>query len=153
MESILCSNNVQVLNSPTDIDECSTDTLNNCDINAGCMDIDGSFLCLCSDGYTGNGTDCEGMSFIHFEAVELSIYFIVDVDECVLNVPCDANALCTNTNGSFECMCNAGYTGYGLVCSGMALTYCWLLCVKELFSCNYRATYIRPVFTIFTQFI
>ena len=39
----------------TDIDECAKGS-HNCDKNAGCKDIDGSFLCYCLDGYTGNGT-------------------------------------------------------------------------------------------------
>ena len=43
-----------------DIDECSSDALNTCDINASCMDIEGSFLCMCDIGYTGNGTFCDG---------------------------------------------------------------------------------------------
>ena len=45
-----------------DIDECSNDTLNNCDINASCMDIEGSYLCMCDIGYTGNGSFCDGKS-------------------------------------------------------------------------------------------
>ena len=41
-----------------------------------------------------------------------------DINECLLN-PCDANADCTNTIGSFTCKCNAGFEGDGLTCKGM----------------------------------
>lgn len=33
-----------------------------------------------------------------------------DIDECKTN-PCTAHALCTNTEGSFSCVCEEGYTG------------------------------------------
>ena len=42
---------------------------------------------------------------------------ILDVDEC-LNKPCDVNATCNNTVGSFICKCISGYTGNGRTCSG-----------------------------------
>lgn len=29
---------------------------------------------------------------------------------------CDVNAVCTNTDGSFDCTCNVGYTGDGTEC-------------------------------------
>jgi hypothetical protein len=42
-----------------------------------------------------------------------------DIDECATDTDnCDANAFCTNTNGSFTCTCNAGYTGSGVQCQG-----------------------------------
>ena len=42
----------------------------------------------------------------------------IDVDECATNTDnCDANATCTNTTGSFDCACNAGYSGDGISCS------------------------------------
>ena len=44
--------------------------------------------------------------------------FNTDVDECENDV-CDSNALCTNTEGSYGCACNVGYTGDGKTCTGM----------------------------------
>ena len=41
----------------------------------------------------------------------------IDIDECSKS-PCDANATCTNTAGSFTCTCNSGYTGNGTSCAG-----------------------------------
>jgi len=35
-----------------------------------------------------------------------------DVNECD-NSPCDAKAQCSNTDGGFECECNAGFYGTG----------------------------------------
>ena len=47
--------------------------------------------------------------------------FFIDIDECEndeLN-ECDANALCTNTKGSYDCSCRDGYQGDGRTCTGM----------------------------------
>ena len=32
----------------------------NCAENATCMNIPGNFSCTCNEGYTGDGTSCEG---------------------------------------------------------------------------------------------
>ena len=42
-----------------DIDECAAGTAG-CDVNALCLNADGSFLCTCNDGYDGNGYICTG---------------------------------------------------------------------------------------------
>ena len=48
-------------------------------------------------------------------------FFIADVNEC-LNATlnnCNANANCTNTEGSFTCKCNIGFIGDGYAnCTG-----------------------------------
>ena len=45
-----------------DIDEClekhDNMTMHNCNENAICKDLDGSFLCSCKSGYVGNGVTC-----------------------------------------------------------------------------------------------
>ncbi len=51
-------------------------------------------------------------------------YYIIfryfpDINECTANpYPCDANADCDDTDGSFNCTCRPGYTGNGIVCEG-----------------------------------
>ena len=44
-----------------------------------------------------------------------------DIDECSLDLDdCSDNAVCTNTEGSFECMCLPGFTGDGVNCTGLS---------------------------------
>ena len=42
-----------------DIDECDQGD-HNCDINAQCDNTVGGFECHCNDGFTTNGTQCDG---------------------------------------------------------------------------------------------
>jgi len=45
--------------------------------------------------------------------------FCVDVDECTSTLDvCGANANCTNSAGSYQCTCLAGFTGNGTHCTG-----------------------------------
>ena len=46
-----------VYNFPTDIDECKSDTDNICNEvdNSQCINTEGSYICDCEIGYTGNG--------------------------------------------------------------------------------------------------
>ena len=42
-----------------------------------------------------------------------------DNNECTLGTHnCHNNATCTNTDGSFTCACNTGYSGNGVKCTG-----------------------------------
>ena len=43
-----------------DIHECNTD-MDNCHDNATCVNTIGSHTCNCKEGFTGNGTYCEGI--------------------------------------------------------------------------------------------
>ena len=64
------------------------------------------------------------------------MYLLVspDLNEC-LSVPCDPNADCTNTIGAFECACQSGYTGTGLVCEGK---FCVTLLSYHFFSSSFQ---------------
>ena len=39
-----------------------------------------------------------------------------DIDECDSSMSCDANAECTNSEGSYSCECKDGYLGNGKLC-------------------------------------
>ena len=44
--------------------------------------------------------------------------FVADIDECELGVDnCSINAVCSDTDGSYECSCITGFNGDGETCS------------------------------------
>ena len=69
----------------------------------------------------------------------------VDIDECKLNTDeCDITALCNNTEGSYQCTCNSGYQGTGLICAGKRIiqvvhNHCKTGTVK---SCNIQLLFL-----------
>jgi len=44
-----------------DVNKCDTDN-GGCDQHASCNYVDGSYSCLCKQGYIGNGYNCTSMS-------------------------------------------------------------------------------------------
>ena len=43
----------------------------------------------------------------------------VDIDECAEGThTCDKNANCTDSIGSYNCMCDSGFSGDGHICIG-----------------------------------
>ena len=73
-----------------DIDECNLFRMRvSCGSFTECVNTWGSFDCFCLPG---------------FELVETeAAAACVDIDECATeNSPCDASALCTNSNGDFS---------------------------------------------------
>lgn len=44
------------------MDECAVGTYT-CPENAMCADTDGSYNCTCNQGYTGDGSECQGKPF------------------------------------------------------------------------------------------
>ena len=56
----------------------------------------------------------------------------LDIDECSADSnPCDENADCTNTDGSYSCTCKEGFDGNGITCKGMQVNYLLTLCGKN----------------------
>ncbi|XP_028421400.1 latent-transforming growth factor beta-binding protein 2 isoform X2 [Perca flavescens] len=117
-----------------DVDECSKDKV--C-IRGECLNTDGSFLCLCEAGFKFNTdtADCEdqneckefGSSVCGTWRCENTIgsyrCFMgcqpglegedatdCDIDECVNETICGNHGFCENTDGSFRCQCDQGYT-------------------------------------------
>lgn len=44
---------------------------------------------------------------------------ITDINECERDpTACDENALCNNTDGSYNCTCKDGFLGNGINCTG-----------------------------------
>jgi EGF domain len=82
-----------------DEDECSPGSTV-CSVNAICANPLGSFVCICKDGYRGDGKTCN------------------DIDECAEGISfCSVHATCTNAPGSATCACKAGYNGDGKTCT------------------------------------
>ncbi|XP_054987016.1 latent-transforming growth factor beta-binding protein 2 [Sorex araneus] len=77
-----------------DIDECANDNM--CGSHGFCDNTDGSFRCLCDQGFenSASGWDC------------------VDVNECELMLAVCGAALCENVEGSFLCLCASDLEEY-----------------------------------------
>ena len=58
-----------------------------------------------------------------------------DIVECEVAFPCDENANCVNTPGSFSCTCNEGYSGDGFTCTGQYLLQHSVL-LHQIFNCD-----------------
>ena len=77
----------------SDINECVHDN-GGCNLDATCMNTDGSRTCVCDDGFQGNGFDC------------------VDIDECAMDIELCVNGACVNFAGDYRCECNMGYSPF-----------------------------------------
>eukprot|EP01134_Creolimax_fragrantissima_P001032 CFRG1032T1 len=88
--------------SCVDINECAVESpMHNCSTTLEvCINTPGNFICACIAGYERDGNACK------------------DINECEAGTDnCDDNAACSNTEGGYECICNAPYwTGNGMYC-------------------------------------
>ena len=48
------------------------------------------------------------------------IHLETDIDECIVDGAnkCHSEAVCMNTDGSYDCLCVTGFTGIGVFCTG-----------------------------------
>ncbi|CBY37716.1 unnamed protein product [Oikopleura dioica] len=97
-----------------DLDECLANEFT-CPGNSECSNLNivltgRPYECVCSTGYTPvyditqNTTDANGVNYYDVVSCE-------DVNECDWgNVTCSSVTMCVNTDGSFNCGCEVGYT-------------------------------------------
>ncbi|KAG7270043.1 hypothetical protein CRUP_036870 [Coryphaenoides rupestris] len=94
-----CELNSNICLSGNYINECEIGA-HNCDSQATCTNMAGSFKCTCGPGWVGDGLKC------------------TDLDECSNGTHmCNNHADCLNTMGSYRCMCKEGFSGDGFYCS------------------------------------
>ncbi|XP_067932808.1 fibrillin-1-like [Watersipora subatra] len=87
---------VYVNESCADIDECR---LNVCGSNSQCFNFFGGHECICNANYVWQHGSCQ------------------DVDECALGQhTCHEFADCENTENTYNCKCQYGFTGDGHLC-------------------------------------
>ena len=118
------------------IDECTDRPDYTCGTHSTCVDIVGSFNCICNMGYAGNVTcrdidecideshNCAGDAVCvnndgSYECnCNEGFGRCADLDECALETDeCHGKATCKNTLGTYDCDCNDGYEGDGRQCS------------------------------------
>ncbi|KAK7903864.1 hypothetical protein WMY93_016471 [Mugilogobius chulae] len=124
---------VEGRNGCQDVDECSKDVC----MRGQCVNTDGSYLCLCKAGFKFNSetADCEDQnectdfgsspcgtwrcentigSYRCFQGCQPGVNkddaIDCDIDECLNETICGNNGMCENTDGSFRCQCDQGYT-------------------------------------------
>ena len=77
-------------NNCHDIDECIRSEDNNCHDWADCVNHPGGYECYCTNGWEGDGFDCEQLDLCALE------------DYCI-------NGDCKNTDNGRVCHCHAGF--------------------------------------------
>nr|XP_022323001.1 fibrillin-1-like isoform X2 [Crassostrea virginica] len=132
-----CTNGWTGVNCTEDIDECNDTTNAICPTNSECENLNGTYRCICNDGFSmaeGQCVSCSSSTFGRncgkqctcefrntlscdkmngtcycYEGWE-GIHCSEDVKECT-HYPsiCGNNAICQETNGSYTCLCNDGY--------------------------------------------
>ena len=110
-----------------DIDECM-DGSDDCDVNADCQNTNGSYKCACDHGFFGYGRTCSdingcfsgnndcdknasclgGYECVCNKGFEGDGQSCFDVDEYFMDIPCDVDATCMKSIGSYSCKFNTG---------------------------------------------
>ncbi|XP_060755265.1 adhesion G protein-coupled receptor E5 isoform X3 [Neoarius graeffei] len=96
-----------------DINECIVNSSSPCPENAECQNAIGSYKCVCLPGFQdkrlGSTFTCAG-----FRNQGNSNTPCEDIDECDGEEHvCGEDGICSNSEGSYSCQCNPGYSNYG----------------------------------------
>ena len=103
----------------TDDDECEIG-LHDCDINANCINTNGSFECTCNDGFLGDGKTCISNNICTwinkgiFRGCSTTIgsLYIGNTTTNLVPCPCNSSENCftfEDDNGTEICGCKPGY--------------------------------------------
>ncbi|KAJ8254059.1 hypothetical protein COCON_G00206710 [Conger conger] len=90
----------------SDIKEC-LENKTMCGPHTRCIDTPGSHSCTCNSGFVPSN---EKQPFLASDGVTCK-----DVDECLADsLICGKGGDCNNTEGSYKCVCNTGFSNYGI---------------------------------------
>uniref|UniRef100_A0A5F8HER1 Adhesion G protein-coupled receptor E5 n=1 Tax=Monodelphis domestica TaxID=13616 RepID=A0A5F8HER1_MONDO len=91
-----------VLEICEDINECAPPISISCGMNADCKNTEGSYYCMCIDGYE---LPTKNRTFLN-----ASFNDCQDIDECQLNSSlCAPYGICIKTHGQYMCKCKSGF--------------------------------------------
>ena len=107
---------------PTDVSLRDKVYYSHCQPDSYCFNTKGSYLCICNDGFMGNGMDVNGgcsdidewfvsKFFSENLSTTKNLKYIETYKSLDKNHACVINSDCTNNDGSYECSCKIGYKG------------------------------------------
>ena len=117
----------------TDVDECTAGS-HNCDTNAACTNIAGTFSCACNAGYTGSGTACTENTCVAGSGAPAAAGVDLARDGCAavdLSEPPTTPTDCTNAEGGGVC---------GFTCTGTPTPTCSGSATDGVSTCDLTAT-------------
>ena len=85
-----------------------------CSEHATCTDTDGSYACICKNGFIGDGFQCTNIDECENAKVSAS-----QSDDGPSKRICSEFAHCIDTVGSYKCECWKGYSGDGVTCENI----------------------------------
>ncbi|XP_071150206.1 uncharacterized protein [Mytilus edulis] len=97
-----------------DINEC-LDGTDNCTSTSNCTNTDGSFTCICLEGFRKFGSECQ------------------DIDECTERTS-GCEQICANSDGTFSCSC---VYGFELLADGKCNQTIFDVCALQNLTCSY----------------